>query len=98
MTFIKNIKDAFAASSDEQDRGTLVETVIMIAGFAVLAIFVVSLFGNAIAGVGADSAKCITSANTFTSTASAQTACTSGTNAKAADAANTKALGDSRFK
>jgi len=98
MTFIKNIKDAFAASSDEQDRGTLVETVIMIAGFAVLAIFVVSLFGNAIAGVGADSAKCITSANTFTSTATADAACREGANATKAQTANDTALKNSRFK
>lgn len=75
MTFTNNIKDAFGASSDEQDRGSLVETVLLIAGFAVVAILVVTWIGNAIAGQAADVSECITGANSYSGADSAQNAC-----------------------
>ena len=91
MKFIKNIKDAFSASSDEQDRGTLVETVLLIAGFAVVAILVVTWIGNAIAGQAADVANCISSANSYTSGSAAQTACSATTNSTKVKATNSAA-------
>lgn len=80
MTFTKNIKDAFDASSDEQDRGSLVETVLLIAGFAVVAILVVTWIGNAIAGQAADISECITGANSYSSGAAAETETECSTN------------------
>jgi hypothetical protein len=96
MTFIKNIKDAFAASSDEQDRGTLVETVLLVAGFAVVAILVVTWLGNAIAGSAADAANCISSSNTFSSS-SAEANCKKTTNSDTAKGLNKTSI-DNRFK
>lgn len=61
MEFIKNIKGAFAAEAS--DRGDLVQTVLIIAGFAVVAILVVTWIGNAIAGQAANVASCIANAN-----------------------------------
>ena len=62
MPFINNIKGAFA-SDEAADRGSLVETVLIIAGFAVVAILVVMWIGNAIAGSAANVAHCIAGAN-----------------------------------
>ncbi len=62
MTFISNIRGAFG-SVDAADRGSLVETVLLIAGFAVVAILVVTWIGNAIAGQAANVSNCIASAN-----------------------------------
>lgn len=90
MTFTKNIKEAFGASSDEQDRGTLVETVLLIAGFAIVAILVVTWIGNAIAGQAADVAECIGGANTYATDAgtAATNNCTNNDKSQAAQAAN----------
>lgn len=77
MTFINNIKGAFA-SETPADRGSLVETVLLVAGFAVVAILVVSWIGSAIAGQAANVSACIAGANGSNVTA-AQTACTSDT-------------------
>lgn len=62
MSFINNIKGAFA-SDEAADRGSLVETVLLIAGFAVVAILVVTWIGNAIAGQAANVSACIANAN-----------------------------------
>lgn len=62
MSFINNIKGAFA-SDEAADRGSLVETVLIIAGFAVVAILVVTWIGNAIAGQAANVSACIANAN-----------------------------------
>lgn len=63
MTFINNIKGAFSTDASA-DRGSLVETVLLIAGFAVVAILVVSWIGGAIAGQAANVSACIAGANT----------------------------------
>jgi hypothetical protein len=47
--FKKNVVDAFGDESSN-DRGAMVETVLLIAGFAVVAILAVTWIGNAIAG------------------------------------------------
>jgi len=96
MTFIKNIKEVFDASREEQDRGTLVEQVLMIAGFAVLAILVVTWLGNSIAGKAADTANCISGANTYTASAS-EKACSDTTNSDKAKTTNGTSIAN-RFK
>jgi hypothetical protein len=77
MSFINNIKGAFA-SDESADRGSLVETVLLIAGFAVVAILVVTWIGNAIAGQAANVSSCIANANAST-VSSTNTTCTSDT-------------------
>jgi len=77
MSFITNIKSAFA-SDESADRGSLVETVLLIAGFAVVAILVVTWIGNAIAGQAANVSNCIASANGSNVNA-VNTSCTSDT-------------------
>lgn len=78
MSFINNIKGAFA-SDESADRGSLVETVLIIAGFAVVAILVVTWIGNAIAGQAANVSGCIASANS-SNTNNLNTACTTDVN------------------
>lgn len=77
MSFINNIQGAFA-SDENTDRGTLVETVLLIAGFAIVAILVVTWIGGAIAGQAANVAGCIASANG--SVTDANEACTTDVN------------------
>ena len=77
MSFITNIKGAFA-SSESADRGSLVETVLLIAGFAVVAILVVTWIGNAVAGQSANVATCIAGANQSNASA-ANANCTTDT-------------------
>jgi hypothetical protein len=96
MTFIKNIKDAFSASSDEQDRGTLVETVLLTAGMAVVAILAITWIGNAISGAAADTANCISNSNSFAA-GSAEDKCRETTNSDKAKNTNQDSI-DNRFK
>lgn len=77
MSFINNIKGAFA-SDEAADRGSLVETVLLIAGFAVVAILVVTWIGNAIAGQAANVSNCIAGANGASSN-TVNATCTSDT-------------------
>lgn len=99
MTFFKNIKEVFDASREEQDRGTLVEQVLIIAGMAVVAILVVTWIGNAIAGKAADTANCITSANSYANASSTEQNCSSNKNSDTAAKANQDSDGwKSRFK
>lgn len=76
MSFIENIKGTFGAESTE--RGSLVETVLLIAGFAIVAILVISWVGGAIAGQAANVSNCIAGANGQDINA-ARTACTNDT-------------------
>lgn len=62
--FLTNIKEGFGADED-LDRGDIVQTVLLIAGFAIVVIVVVSWIGTAIMNKGADVAVCIEGANTF---------------------------------
>lgn len=96
MKFTNNIKEAFGASSDEQDRGALVETVLLIAGFAVIAILVVTWIGQAIAGQAADIASCIGDANTFAVDSSIE-ACEGADGRGATAAENARDDHDTRF-
>lgn len=73
MKFIQNIKNGFSDSNNEKDRGaTLVEMVITIAGFAVLALLVVLWVGGAIAGMAADISNCMAESNTLTNSGSGE--------------------------
>lgn len=74
MTFLNNIKTAFNSDveSTESDRGDIVQTILIIAGFAVVVILVVNWIGSAITNKGADIAACIEGANTYNSASSAE--------------------------
>lgn len=68
MNFVNNIKTAFTPNADlvqNNERGDLVQTLIITAGFAVASIFVVLLITNAMNGKGADVANCITDSGKF---------------------------------
>ena len=60
--FLKNIHSVLLNSqeTEDKDRGDLVQMVIIIAGFAIAAIAIVGWITTALYGVGADSAKCLT--------------------------------------
>ncbi len=93
MTISKNIKEAFGASDDAADRGDLVQTVLIIAGFAVVAILLVTWIGNAIAGQAADVAECIAGANSYGDAAAAQDACETNENSQRAQSDNEASSG-----
>ena len=54
----------------EADRGDLVQTVLLIAGFAIAAILVVTWVSTAILNKGADAANCIEASNTYSGSSS----------------------------
>lgn len=68
MNFVNNIKTAFTPNADlvqDSERGDLVQTLIITAGFAVASIFVVLLITNSLNGKGADVANCISDSGNF---------------------------------
>jgi hypothetical protein len=65
MTFIQNIKATYADERSDTDRGDIVQTILLIAGFAIVAILVVTWIGTAVLNKGADVAECIEGANTY---------------------------------
>lgn len=65
MKFMENLRGGFA-SEEVADRGSLVETVLIVAGMAVVAILVVTWIGGAIAGQAANTSACIANANAST--------------------------------
>lgn len=68
MKFISNIKSAYSADADVNlDRGDIVQTILLIAGFAIVTILVVNWIGTAIMNKGADTAACIESLDTYAS-------------------------------
>ena len=60
--FLKNIHSVLLSSQEieDKDRGDLVQMIIIVAGFAIAAIAIVGWITTALFGVGADSAKCLT--------------------------------------
>lgn len=74
MTFLNNIKTAFNSDveSTESDRGDIVQTILIIAGFAVVVILVVNWIGTAITNKGADIAACIEGSNSYNAADSAE--------------------------
>lgn len=68
-----------ARNVDGADRADIVQTVLLIAGFAVVAILVVGWLGTAILNKGADAANCIEGSSSYSSSsAEAGAACTKG--------------------
>ena len=64
--FYTNIKEGFSASdSNELDNADIVQTVLLIAGFAIVTILVVGWIGTAVTNKGADVATCIEGSTTF---------------------------------
>lgn len=77
MKFIENIKSAYATDSNELDRGDIVQTILIIAGFAIVCILAINWIGTSILNKGADVAACIEGSNTYNSASSAE-ACEEG--------------------
>lgn len=76
MKFFSNIKEAFATDAvvdTERDRGSLVETLLLIAGFAIATILAVNWLSTALLNKAADISECIEGANTFNSADSTAT-------------------------
>lgn len=79
MAFISNIKASFAtdaAVDAERDRGDLVQTLLLVAGFAVATLLAVNWLSTALLNKAADSASCIQGSNTY-NTAEASENCQS---------------------
>lgn len=75
MNFVSNMRTAFAqTTSDElsRDRGDLVQTIIITAGFAIAGFLLVNWLSTAILNKGAEIANCIEGSSSF-STAAANT-------------------------
>lgn len=80
MKFVNNIKESFASTAvadAHNDRADLVQTVLLIAGFAIAALVLVNWLSTAILNQASDAAKCIEDANTYTKSSSL-TACKNG--------------------
>lgn len=79
---LKNIKNRIDARrhDGELDSGDIVQTVLLIAGFAVIAIVVVVWLGSAMLNKAADASACIESSNTYDTagTSASETACEDG--------------------
>lgn len=73
MKFINNVKSTFASTEVSNDRADLVQTVLLIAGFAVAALILVNWLSTAILNKAADAATCIEGSNTYDSGNSAET-------------------------
>lgn len=63
--FVKNIKNGYNTETEELDSADIVQTVLLIAGFAVVVILVVGWIGTAVLNKGADVAQCIEGSSTF---------------------------------
>lgn len=84
LTSLKNRVEA-RRHDGNLDSGDVVQTVILIAGFVIVAILVIVWLGTAVLNKGADAGKCIEGSNTYSQTsAQTQTNCSGGT----ADTAN----------
>jgi len=68
MKFVNNIKASFAntATADaNNDRADLVQTVLLIAGFAIAALVLVNWLSTAILNQASNAASCIEGSNTY---------------------------------
>lgn len=81
---LKNIKNRIDARrhDGELDSGDIVQTVLLIAGFAIIAIIVVGWLGSAMLNKAADASACIEGANTYSSSGTDEqaSACEEGDN------------------
>lgn len=79
---ISTLKDRIEARKHDGnlDSGDVVQTVILIAGFVIVAILVVVWLGTAVLNKGVDAGKCIEGSNTYaSSTTESAEACAGGT-------------------
>lgn len=67
MNFIHNIRSSYGEDVRESDRGDLVQTVLITAGFAIAAIVIIGWIVTALMNKGADTASCIEGANNYAS-------------------------------
>lgn len=91
MAFISNIKASFAtdaALEAERDRGDLVQTLLLVAGFAVATLLAVNWLSTALLNKAADASQCIEGSNTYTS----------GNSASNCESVNHAKQGDNSFK
>ena len=68
--FFENIKSAFVAEDEIKDRADIVQTMIIIAIFALAAIAISTWITSAAMNKGADIAACIEGSNTYGTTSS----------------------------
>jgi hypothetical protein len=79
LKMISTIKNNIAARKvDGGDRADIVQTVLLIAGFAVVAILVVTWIGSSVLNKGADTANCVETADSYASASNAANACKAG--------------------
>lgn len=85
MKFINNMRSAFATDATDvnKDRGDLVQTVIITAGFALAGFLLVNWLSTAILNKGVDIANCIENSNGTKGDAANLAAC-NGNNAQTA--------------
>jgi hypothetical protein len=77
-----NIKERmnWRRHEEEADRGDLVQTVLLVAGFAIIAILIVTWIGTAILNKGNEAASCIQGASTYSGNlSSSENACSTNT-------------------
>ena len=94
MKFVNNIKESFASTAvadAHNDRADLVQTVLLIAGFAIAALVLVNWLSTAILNQASDAAKCIEGANTYSKETSLKTC-------KTGDGTNKSYTNDSSYK
>lgn len=73
--FISNVKGLYDVEGQELDRGDLVQTILIVAGFAVATILVVGWISTSLINKGADIADCIEGASTFEAAGAAEQNC-----------------------
>ena len=77
---IHNIKAAYAGAGEGDDRGDLVSTLIITAGFAIAAILFVNWISTAVTNKAADTAACIEGSNTYKASPDGETKVCESTN------------------
>ena len=101
MVFAENVRGAFADApyDGDEDQADTVETIIIIAGFAVAALAAVGWITTALQNKAADVADCVQGSQAYGSQAanSNKTACSSSHSSNAANSWSNDAAAQSRF-
>lgn len=81
--FIENIRSAFdsAPENEKRDAGEMVSTIMLVAGFSVVALLLVNWLGTAVLNKAADLASCIEGSNSYDGDESGSSAQCSGEDA-----------------
>lgn len=64
MRFLKNIENFYIDDNTEKDSGDIIQTIIIVAAFAVIAITVVGLIGSAVESKGRSAGDCLVGIDT----------------------------------